>query len=427
MKKLNFWVIKVGEPAIFNKKLKKIKPLRAAMVAQHLCNQGNDVTWWTSNFQHHDKSKIFQNNTFNRETKNNLVIEYIPSIGYKNNVSIRRFIDQIVLAKNVSNEINKRQVPDLIFCAWPLIELTDVFCKYAKKNNIPIVIDIRDQWPDFLYRRFFEKIKISCNWKFLPYYEGILKKCFLGADSLISISPSFLNWAYERSGRKKHYNDAVFRLSSIDLLNISRNEESVKKFWDGKSVNFSDKILTIVLVGTLLPQNSLYKFIDAIKDSNKNNFQFVICGSGQLANKIKSIKTKNIIYAGYVDQEKLSYLLEMSDVGLLPYDKVEGFTLSIPNKVGEYLSCGLHILTSLKGEISKFFDNSSAVTFYDYDNPSTIKLTLKKLHGEREKIRENKHVSRKFYTSYLNEKVNYKKLALHLIKITKNYKKNAKA
>ena len=72
----------------------------------------------------------------------------------------------------------------------------------------------------------------------------------------------------------------------------------------------------------------------------------------------KSIKTKNIIYAGYVDQEKLSYLLEMSDVGLLPYDKVEDFTLSIPNKVGEYLSCGLHILTSLKGEISKFFDNS---------------------------------------------------------------------
>lgn len=427
MKRHNFWIIKVGEPAVFNTKQKKIKPLRAAMVAEHLCFQGNDVTWWTGNFQHHDKSKIYENANFNREKKKNLTIEYIPSIGYKNNVSIRRFLDQRILAKNALIEINKRQPPDLIFCAWPLIELTNVFFEYAKKNNVPFVIDIRDQWPDFLYRRILEKININTNWKFLPTYEAILKKCFLRADSLITISPSFLDWAYKRSGRQENYMDAVFRLSSKDLMIIRSDSLSIKKFWEKKGVIVSKKILRIVFVGTLLPQKSFFKFIEAFSDLNKANFQLIICGSGQMEKQLKINKTKNIIFAGYVDQKKLSYLLKISDIGLLPYDNTEDFKMSIPNKVSEYLSCGLHILTSLKGEVYKFFNNSPAISFYDLHNIVNIKKKLIKLYEDREKIRSNKDLSRKIYIKSFNEKNNYKKLALHLIKIINKYKKNAKS
>ena len=48
--------------------------------------------------------------------------------------------------------------------------------------------------------------------------------------------------------------------------------------------------------------------------------------------------------------------MEMSHAGALPYRSDRGFELSLPNKVGEYLSEGLPILSSIKGVLSEFLD-----------------------------------------------------------------------
>ena len=420
MGRLNFWIVKVGEPAVFNNKQSKRKPLRAAMISQILSNLDNDVTWWTSNFQHHDKSLIFDNNVFNRDVYKGITIEYIPSTGYRKNLSFKRFLDHKILAKNVSSEIKSRVDPDLIFCAWPLVELTEVFYNFAKNNNIPFVIDVRDQWPDVIYRRVFESIGLGFKLNFLPSYERVLKKCFVGADAVITISPPFLEWVYKRSGRLQNSKDMVCRLSSKDLYNTVYEKNNAEDFWKEKGVINSEEILRIVMVGTLVRQKSLLNFLKVVQGNDFRNFQFVVCGSGQLEKEIININNDNLIFAGYVDEGQMSHLFKMSDVGLLPYDNTEDFLMSIPNKVGEYLSCGLHLLTSLRGEVFDFFKKSDMATFYNHNHLDEIKVSLENIYDDRETIRNNKSLSRGLYLKNLNAKKNYKELAMHLENIAQN-------
>ena len=48
--------------------------------------------------------------------------------------------------------------------------------------------------------------------------------------------------------------------------------------------------------------------------------------------------------------------MQISDAGILPYRSDRGFELSFPNKVGEYLSEGLPIISSIDGVLSKFLE-----------------------------------------------------------------------
>ena len=414
MEKLNIWVVKVGEPAVFHDSQAGKKPLRAALISQELSKLGHEVTWWTGNFQHHDKSFLFSNKGFNQETYKGVKIEYIPSIGYRKHLSFRRFLDHRILAKNTSVEIKKKNPPDLIFCSWPLVELTEVFYDFAKENSVPIVIDVRDQWPDVIYRRVSDFLGQKLELHFLPSYERVLKKCLVGADAVISISEPFLNWVYHRSGRIPKRGDMVCRLSSKDLKAVNYNKKEVSRFWQNLGVTESESVLRVVMVGTLLKQDSMMNFLHAISSKDLCNVQFVVCGSGQLEQKISESDLQNLVFAGYVDEGQISHLFKISDVGLLPYDNTEDFLMSIPNKVGEYLSCGLHVLTSLRGEVFDFFKGSDSATFYNPHISEDIVLNLIGLYGSRDNIRKNKSNSRSLYLDNLKAEINYYQLALHL-------------
>ena len=44
----------------------------------------------------------------------------------------------------------KEKVPDLIVISMPPIDGAVALMKFAKKNNIKVVLDIRDMWPDII-------------------------------------------------------------------------------------------------------------------------------------------------------------------------------------------------------------------------------------------------------------------------------------
>jgi glycosyltransferase involved in cell wall biosynthesis len=315
----------------------------------------------------------------------------------------------------MSKEILLRKKPDLIYCAWPSVETSEIFYDFAKKNKIPFVLDVRDQWPDVIYRRLGSKINVKSVPRFLTNYERILKKCFINSTSVVTISSSFLEWIYQRSGRLQNPDDIVCPLSCEDLSVISSNKDILVDYWNKKNVFQSDSILRIVMIGTLIPQDAFLRFIEAIlDDKTPPNIQFVICGTGQLEKYLKNIKSKKIIYAGYVGREQLAYLLNISDIGLLPYDPTEDFLMSVPNKIGEYLSGGLHILTNLKGEISKLLDGSGVITYFDSDNKQNIVECLVCLYKKKSQLSNLKSLSRKIYLNELNAKINYSSLVNEL-------------
>jgi len=70
------------------------------------------------------------------------------SLKYKKNVSIERIINHHILAYKFSKLAELEVQPDVVLCSYPTIELSLVATKYGKRKNVPVIIDVRDLWPD---------------------------------------------------------------------------------------------------------------------------------------------------------------------------------------------------------------------------------------------------------------------------------------
>ncbi|MZG56176.1 glycosyltransferase WbuB, partial [Photobacterium sp. CAIM 1937] len=79
----------------------------------------------------------------------NLSMIFLHSeIEYKKNISIKRIINHRQVGVEFFNQSKDKVKPDLIFCAYPTIDLAYEVTKFGKENNIKTIIDIRDLWPD---------------------------------------------------------------------------------------------------------------------------------------------------------------------------------------------------------------------------------------------------------------------------------------
>ena len=64
-------------------------------------------------------------------------------------IGIKRIVDHTFLALNLKNFLknNAEFKPDKIFLGYPPIETSLIIILWAKKFNIPVMIDVKDNWP----------------------------------------------------------------------------------------------------------------------------------------------------------------------------------------------------------------------------------------------------------------------------------------
>ena len=79
----------------------------------------------------------------------------------------------------------------------PSIELTSSVIKYAKKNKVPVYVEIRDLWPDI----FFDVAPIFSQticFVLAFFLNQKLKNSLKNADGIIGIANTYLNWALKK-------------------------------------------------------------------------------------------------------------------------------------------------------------------------------------------------------------------------------------
>ena len=65
--------------------------LRIGILADILQEQGHEVVWWTSSFDHVGKKKRYQQST-RVKVKKNYYIQYLKCFGYKRNISLHSLV-----------------------------------------------------------------------------------------------------------------------------------------------------------------------------------------------------------------------------------------------------------------------------------------------------------------------------------------------
>ena len=404
---MKVWLFQTSEPLPI--KGDNMRLLRTGMMAEALTNRGHEVVWFTGTFNHF-KHEHYYNHDETIKINDKYTINLIHAVGYKKNISIKRIINHKVIAIKLRKKIQKLPKPDLIYASYPAIEFAYEAIKYGKKENIPVIVDIRDLWPDIFSHNLPKILKIPA----IPFIKYLDKKCKYickNAYCLNSISNKMLDWGLKKAGRKKKKNDRYFYIGykkSVMSLNIKSELVDKTKF-------------NICFFATINNQFNYEAIIELANNLKNEDINILICGVGPKLDYFKSLakNSNNIKFLGFLDKEKLHYVLTNSDMGLVPYNNTFDFRMSVSNKYAEYLSYGLPILLTIPGLMKELTDKYKVgYASLDVKKISSFVCELKK-NSEKYKIYSNN--SSNLFTKMFDASKIYIDVVKYIENIEKEY------
>lgn len=423
---MRIWLVTIGEPLPIDSANERL--YRTGMLAKLLVQKGHKVVWWTSTFDHVRKIQRFNSDrTINKS--NNFKIILLHSIGYKKNISIFRFINHYLIGCKFYKYAQEELKSDIILSSLPTLKLSLSAVKYGEKMNIPVVLDMRDMWPEMFLDFIPSWSKRMARILFLPMYIMLSKAC-IGATHIIGITPGFVNWGIKCANRNPTSLDKSFPLGYSENAPKEKAIKNAEQFWAKYALSKNSNEFNICFLGNL-GHSFVPEFINVINSARKikaKNYpiRFIICGSGVNLNlyKKKSKGCDNIIFPGWINEAQIWTLLRMSSVGLLPYQNSKSFVIGLPNKSIEYLSAGLPIVSSLKGVLGELLSNHNCGVTYESENADDLTSKLTYLFNRPKILKEmSKNAFDLYKEKFIAEKV-YNDMIDYLELVVKNYKKN---
>lgn len=346
---MNIWLLQGSEPKPIVNNGERL--FRMGMIAEELNRRNHHIIWFTSTFDHFRKKQLSKKNKI-INVKGNYYIYLLHAKGYKKNISISRIINHKVIALKFMKVSKKMDKPDLIYASFPTIDFAEAAIKYGKKHNVPVIVDIRDLWPD-IFKHNLKGIKQKVVTPYIKLLDYKTKKIMANAYAINSISDAMLNWGLEKGKRQKSIIDKYFfigydktespKIENKDIININK--------------------FNISFFATINNQFDYDRIIELAKLLDKKDKDIVIniCGDGPqfktLKEKCKDINNINLL--GWTNRNTLSYILDNSKIGFAPYKDTFDFQMSVSNKFAEYISYGLPVIITSGGYMKELLKNNN--------------------------------------------------------------------
>lgn len=352
--------------------------------------------------------------------ESNMFFHLYKGVNYKKNVSISRMIHHKKIAKKFVKDAEENAKPDLIIATMAPLEFSKAATDFANKYDIPVVVDIRDLWPEI-----YNEVVPSWGKKIIAPYIKLskkrLKKILNNATSLVAVTDGFLDYGLKIAERKKTDKDVVFHTSyTIDSDIIANFDDEWAKY------EIEKEAFIISFMGNFGKQFELKPIFEVAKSFEKNkSIKFVICGTGENYEYFKNNygDLDNVIMPGWIEGKQIKSLLSNTNIGIAPYRDSKNFRLNAPNKFGEYLSYGLPILVSVPGEMEGLLDKYSCGK--RYSNSLELKKAIETIYTDERRMNNMKKNAKQLYNDYFNSHVVYDNFSDYLVILaSKKSKKN---
>jgi glycosyltransferase involved in cell wall biosynthesis len=358
------WLITVGEPLPIDEGNPRL--LRTGILAQMLVERGHRVVWWTSTFNHVSRKQRSDRDQ-SIDVTDGYRIKLLHGLGYKQNVSMRRLVDHIIIAKKFKRLAALEPSPDIILCSMPTVELSSASVEYGSQLGIPVVLDIRDLWPDAIVDVLPVWTRHLARSLLRPMATSLQFAC-REAKGIFGITEDFLEFGLGYAGRSRGAFDDVFP-SAYPLLRVEDQQMAMAdRFWTDHVFGHAKPRFVVCFFGNFGHRVDFDTVIRSARRLHQLGRQvyFVMCGAGDNLEKCKKLAEgcDNILFPGHVGAVEIRSLMTHSSIGLLPYESTFDFVRSYPNKLIEYLSGGLPVVSSLRGLCQRLLaDHDCGITY----------------------------------------------------------------
>lgn len=289
-----------------------------------------------------------------------------------------------------------KKKPDLIFIGYLGHFDIIIIYPFAQLKGIPIIWDPFISLYDTIVNDRSLLSKKSILAKLLHYIESISCSC---ADLIILDTNSHANYF------KEQYNINPNKLCSVF---VGVEPELFNKKETTKHAN--NKIKNVLFYGQFIPLHGIETIVEAAKILENENIQFTLIGTGQKAGyidkKINSLKLKNIKRIEWVNYDKLTDVINESDICLGIFGNSEKASRVIPNKVFQILATGKPLITMDSPAIRELIPkNLSKITLIQPANPEELSLAIKSMLGNSEEPYDNQLLLNTFTPQAIGQKI----------------------
>ncbi|MDZ4662449.1 MAG: glycosyltransferase family 4 protein [Pseudomonadota bacterium] len=341
---MKIWVLEIGEPLPLEK---DVRLHRYGQFTKYLAAKGHDVTWWTSSFSHTPKTHVVESDQ--DIGLDGVNIKFLFGSGYKKNVSMARIRHNRRFAKSFYEKTSSCPKPDLIIAPIPIIEAAERAVRYGKEKGVPVLVDIRDYWPDELVDLAPKVLRPLARVMLSRAFSSMKYVC-LNANGIMGVSQSYVDYGLKFAQRSQNLNDLLFPLG-YSQKKYTDPEMLQGRIWR-KELNLNMHAFKICFFGTIGRFFDLETVIKAARILEKEfSVLFILGGDGSNLAKYKKMAagSKSVLFTGWLNGPQISAIMEISHAGLAPYK--HDAKMSLPNKPFEYMAGGLPIISSIQGEL----------------------------------------------------------------------------
>ncbi len=412
------WLITTGEPLPGER---GARLWRTGLLARVLSEEGHDVVWWTSSFDHFGKRQRSAADAL-IEAGPRYQIRLVRTPGYGSNVSVRRIVDHAVMARRFAAAASRESPPDVILCSLPTLDLCVAATAYGKRRGVPVIVDVRDLWPDVLVELMPRVLRPIGRVAVSPMRLQAKAACSRAA-ALTGVTQSFIGWALQLAGRPATALDRAFPMGYPSQAPDPAAVAQAEEFWTRLGIAPDSGAFTVCFLGTLGRQFEIGPVIEAARRLERagRRFRFVICGTGErLAHYQRMAQgCAVVLLPGWVDAAALWVLMRRSSVGIAPYVRSPNFLLNIPNKPIEYFSAGLPVLTNLQGELAGLLQEHDCGMTYEGQNVDSLVAALSEMAASPARVRQLAQNARQLYDSTFTSDRVYRDMAAHLDRVAR--------
>ena len=307
----------------------------------------------------------------------------IPTIPYLRNVSLARIRSHCAYAKEwvrlstlqLSNPATL-QHPSLIVSSCPTLSAADAALKIGRALGSKVVIDVQDAWPETFERLAPKGLRWLARLALTPLRMKA-RRIYREADLVTGVCDAYR----ALTGRTDCYRAYLgMEVPHGDFNTEAQGHREIRLAYVGG-------------LGKTYDLKTLVKAVEANKEMTLD-----VAGFGAFTCDCPRVK-----FHGALSAADLQKLLSACDIGVIPMNDASG--VGLPNKIFDYASAGLGIVSSLNGESAALLAKYRCGATYRPGDGASLTAAIRQVmtfeRGASRQMCEREFEAMKIYDAYV--------------------------